>query len=275
MKAADGGQRVGESRWDRPIRSKQLAGGNRAAVPKVADVLIAEDSSCGPGKQIAAVEFNESIGAGITPGTDGDAMQCGEMGAAADEPAEIAGQGADVISSADRHSQLTGAREVVTEPACFVEIDLRGGQIDCFAAVGLEIGALAVDSFGAGGRRRLIVPADETRQGVVELSRVKSGWVAGECGAAMEIAVVRFDAPSHGGVVNLGDGVQVIEQARGGLHENEQQAAGEGVERSAVTNLRIPFCVLKLGGLDARLHERKARGSFGFVKQVNAGAHWA
>ena len=75
------------------------------------------------------MEFNASIGAGIGPGTDGGAMQCGEMGAAADEPAEIAGQGEDVISAADGDLQLTLAREVVTEPAGFVEIDLRGGHI--------------------------------------------------------------------------------------------------------------------------------------------------
>ena len=39
MEAADGGLRIGESRWDGPIRSKQVAGGNRAALPKAANVF--------------------------------------------------------------------------------------------------------------------------------------------------------------------------------------------------------------------------------------------
>ena len=97
------------------------------ALPEIADVLIGQNSGGSPGKQVAAVEFDKSIGAGIGPRADPGAMQGGEMRSTSGETTKIAGKSADVISAAHRQSQLALAREIVFEPARFVEINLRWG----------------------------------------------------------------------------------------------------------------------------------------------------
>ena len=119
MKATDGSLRIGESGRKWPDWGKKITQGNISALPEIADVLVAQNSRMGPGKQV------------------------------------------------------TLARKIMAEPASLMEINLGRRQIDGFAAMGFEIGALAIDSFGAGGRRDLIVPADEACERILELLRTK------------------------------------------------------------------------------------------------------
>src|SRR5687767_10841283 len=138
------------------------------------------------------------------------------MGAAVEEAAEVAGEGADVVAAAGDDAEAALAGEVMGEPIGFVEVDAGWGELEGFAAMGFEIGAFAVDALVAGGRGDLVVPAEEGLQGGVELRGARrSGGFALEDGATGGVAVVGFDAPADGGFVGLGGGVEVVEELGG------------------------------------------------------------
>jgi len=238
MKSSDEHLRFRESTWQSPIRRKQFAGGNRAVLPEIADFLIDEDARWEPGQNFPAVDFDGSVGAGIEPRSDGITSQFGEMRAASEHSAQVAGQCADVISAANGQLQPAGERQIVSEPAGFVEIDARGRHDDGFAALCPDVGALAVDAFGAGGMRDLLVPADECLNHIFQPLGREARWIAAGSDLAVRIAVVGFDAPSNYGRISFGNVMQVIEQPGGRLHEDEQQPAGEGIERAAVADAR-------------------------------------
>jgi hypothetical protein len=221
MKAADGRFGIGKLRGDGPIRRNQFANWNRAALSEAIYFFIRQLARPSPGQNFFAVQFHESVCAGILPGTDPLAMQLAEMGAAAEEAADIARKGADVISAADDQFHPALAREIVAHPTGLVQIDARSRQIECFAAMGLDVGAFAVDSLVAGWRGNLVAPADQLRQYVFELLGSESARIACGDDAAMRIAVIGFDAPADGGVIGFGNRVQIIEQSRCRLDEHQ------------------------------------------------------
>ena len=224
------------------------------------------------------MQFDRLIGAGIVPGADGDATQIREVRAAADEPAKISGQGANVVAATTGDAQTAlgqpiGAKSLMIEPNGLVEVNSRGGHDYGLAAMGLDVSALAGDPLGAGRVRCLIVPADELRQGIVELACREFGRIARGKYLAEGVAIVGFNAPVDGGFVDFWNGVQVIEEACGGAGEDEEQAVGEGIERAAVTDSGSLVRVRGAGGGDAGLDEGKAGGTDGFVEQLDAGGH--
>jgi hypothetical protein len=78
---------IGKARRQWPIRREQIGRCDRAGLAEIAYFLIGEDSRWGPWKQIAAVDFNHSTWSGIGIGTDGRAVEGGEVGAAFQEAA--------------------------------------------------------------------------------------------------------------------------------------------------------------------------------------------
>jgi hypothetical protein len=102
MKATDGSLRIGESGRKWPDWGKKITQGNISALPEIADVLVAQNSRMGPGKQVAPWDCDGPISAWVNPWADGRAMQRGEMGSAADESAKIARERANVISATYR-----------------------------------------------------------------------------------------------------------------------------------------------------------------------------
>lgn len=57
----------------------------------------------------------------------------------------------------------------MAEPLGVVKVDARGGHDYFFAAVGFEVGALALDALGTGGVGDLFLPADERGEGIGEM----------------------------------------------------------------------------------------------------------
>src|SRR5580658_9569477 len=117
-----------------------------------------------------------------------------------------------------------------------MKVDAGWGHDDAFAAMGFDVGTLAVYALGTGGVGNLLMPTDEGLQRGVELFRREMGCVAGRDDLALRIAVIGFDAPADGGFVDLGNVVQIVEEPRGWFDEDQQQAAGEGIERAAVAD---------------------------------------
>lgn len=104
MKSANGRFRVGESFGEGPVGWGKGFQRNGLFMFKVADFLVGEIAPICPGEDVMVVECDGSAGAGIAPGADGGAMKCCEMRAAAEQAAEIAGEGAHVIAAADGDS---------------------------------------------------------------------------------------------------------------------------------------------------------------------------
>src|SRR5438067_8482520 len=112
------------------------------------------------------------------------------MRTAFQEPPKIARQGADVVTAAHRDLQFALARQVVTEPARLMKVNARRGHDHRFTAMSFNVRALAADALVAGSRRDLVLPADEARQGVVELLRGQIRRIARKGGSPERGAVV-------------------------------------------------------------------------------------
>ena len=155
------------------------------------------------------------------------------------------------------------------EPLGLVEIDFCGGHDDGTASMSFEVGARH-QSVSRWWRRGIwscqpmnVARAWSSCCGLSEVGspeRMTRQW-----GSPLSVSV-----PTEGGVVDLGDRVQVIEQPGGRFDQNEQQTAGERVKRAAVANPRRPSAFSAQSGLEESLDEREARGTDGFVDQVNA-----
>src|SRR4051812_48972533 len=90
VKPADRGLRVGEAWRQWPISGQYLVLGDAAVLSKLANFLVGEDATRGPGQDVVSAQFDAPVRAGVGPGADRDAMQPREMSAAADEPAKVA-----------------------------------------------------------------------------------------------------------------------------------------------------------------------------------------
>jgi hypothetical protein len=111
-----------ETRRQGPVGGEQVGRCDGAALPEVADILVGKDPRGGPREHVAAVHFDTPLRSGINPRPDGRAVQGGEVRPAPKEPTEVARQGADVIAAADGEAQPAVARQVVGEPAGFVQV---------------------------------------------------------------------------------------------------------------------------------------------------------
>ncbi len=97
--------------------------GDEAALSKLANFLVAQDALDRPRQDVVSAQFDAPVRARVDPGADRDAMQPREMSAAADEPAKVARESADVIAAAHREAHCALHRQIVVEPDCFVEIN--------------------------------------------------------------------------------------------------------------------------------------------------------
>ena len=240
VKAADGEFAGGEAIGQRPLRREQVTDRDRALLPQLADFLVGEDARSRPREDLAAVHFDVPAGAGVMPRTDRQSMQIGQVRPAAEGSAEVAGESANVVAAAHDDAQAALAREVVAEPLRLVQVDARGREIDLLAAVRLDVRALAADALVARRRRDLLLPAQKRFQrGVEALRRVRHGGLTLKDGLAGRVAVVGLDAPADGRLVHLGGIVQVIEELRRRLDEDQQQPVGERIERAAVADFSV------------------------------------
>ena len=77
------------------------------------------------------------------------------MGAAPKSAAEIAHEGAHVISAPDDEPQLTRDRQVMRDPPGLVQVDAHGAKLDVLAPMHARIRALAGQALVARRRRDL------------------------------------------------------------------------------------------------------------------------
>src|SRR5665213_2914483 len=136
MESADGGLGIGKAFGDGPTRRKQLPHRDLPALPKVAHLLVAQQPDAGPGKNLPSMQFNVPAGSRIGPRPDRGSMKGGEMRPAAQQPPQVARQGANVVSAAHDQTQLAFARQIVIQPIRLVQIDPPGGHYPAFRGIG-------------------------------------------------------------------------------------------------------------------------------------------
>ncbi len=117
-----------------------------------------------------------------------------------------------------------------------MEENTRGWQLHGFAAVGSNVGALSANSFVARRRRHLLLPTRQDLHLIVQSRLVQSGGVACRDNLTEGVEGVRFGAPYHLGLVDLGHGVEELEELGRLPHEDQEQPLGEGIERAAMTH---------------------------------------
>ncbi len=173
VEPADRGPGIREALGPGPARGLQVTQGDGPPELQILRLGGGEPPGRAPGHQGLAFQQGGAAFAGIGPGTDGGAVEPGQVGAAAQPPPQVPGQAAHVVAAPAGDLQGGGAGQIVGQPAGRVEIDPGRGQLDGLAAVGLLVGGLAVDLLGAGGGRYLVLPAQEGGQGLVQALRMR------------------------------------------------------------------------------------------------------
>ncbi len=172
-------------------------------------------------------------------GADFGSGEFGEVAAAVEGFAQVAGDGADVGSPAAIDFEFDVGPLVLHQVEC-VDIDRAGFEFHFVSAAGEVVGAAAFDFHGAVGRRGLEDLADEILKGRVEL-----GGRGRFC--SKDGRFLRFGVVGRGGgaeldrrEVLLGLVHEAFAELGGFADEQEEDAGGEGVEGSGVADLGSP-----------------------------------
>ena len=197
-------------------------------------------------EEIAAVLFQQGRhllhGEGVLrpEAADFGAAQGGQMSAAAQSPAQIVSQGADIGALTAAHLQPSPGMGTVfrkIQQLYFVDHHGPGLGPDLFAAAHFFIERFAAALDGGHGRRGLHDAAAKAGQQLRDSLRRQGGSVALPCSLALAVIAVGGNAKGHFSDIALFLPHDELGQAGGPAHGYGQHAGGRRVQGAAVADL--------------------------------------
>lgn len=169
MKAANDGRTRRKTARERPFRRLKATRLNDTDFAKVAYLLIGEHSLRNPRKNIDARHDFDRPRRGINPRPDRHASEAARMSAAAESPPEIADERPHIKPTSDGEAKRALMRQIMLQPLRIVQIDVCRRESHNLTAMRPFIGAFAINALGAGGRRNLFGPAEESLKRLTKL----------------------------------------------------------------------------------------------------------
>lgn len=183
----------------------------------------------------AGFERGDADGFFDAEGAGAAAPQGGEVGAAAEQLADVVGVGADVEAFAAADAKVDfGAGEVDAQDVVLADGDVPRLPLDALPFAGEFVAGDAVDFDGGVHGRGLVEAAAVVLEGGADGVGAELVGGAGGDDLAVGVLAVGFDAEFHGGQVFFVIAHEAVLQFGGFADDDHEQAGGHGVEGAAV-----------------------------------------
>ena len=171
-------------------------------------------------------------------GADRRPPQFGHHGFRSDGPCQVAAEAADIRAAA--------ANDLAPQPGIIEFQEPQGvdahsprSEDDRFAAAGDSVGATALNLDGGIGGRHLLDHPHESRQSVFELLAGGKEGIGNQLKSVFDIVGIAGRTEPEGRLIGLGERLQPGRQPRRRAERDDEQPAGDRVERSRVTAARL------------------------------------